>query len=116
MQRFSNHLFGVTQGHVNLFADYLTDGDMWTGSNERERRQRVLFDEPFRSPPVVQVSISLWDVDTEPALRAELYADDIDAEGFDVVFRTWSDSRIARINVAWTAMGELPHEDDWELY
>jgi len=37
-------------------------------------------------------------------------------EGFEIVFRTWSDTRIARIRVAWQAIGEVPHEDDWQLY
>ena len=37
-------------------------------------------------------------------------------EGFDIVFRTWNDTQVARIRVAWTAIGELPNEDDWALY
>jgi hypothetical protein len=48
--------------------------------------------------------------------RADLRAEKITARGFDLVFRTWGDSRVARIRADWMAMGELTAEDDWELY
>ena len=60
--------------------------------------------------------MSLWDVDTASAMRAEVTADAVHRDGFDILFKTWSDTRIARIRVAWMAIGELPHDDDWELY
>lgn len=88
---------------------------MWTGEGPRERRKSVTFSEPFRAPPAVQVSVSLWDVDTAAALRAEIAARDITATGFDIEFRTWGDTRIARIRAAWTAIGPLSHEDDWTI-
>lgn len=116
MRRFSNHLIGIDQGDVGMFSDFEDGGDMWTGSGARERRRRVEFSTPFRSPPAVQTSVSLWDVDTANAVRAEVSAENITQQGFEIVFRTWLDTRVARIRVAWTAIGELPHEDDWELY
>ena len=64
---------------------------------------------------IVQVGVALWDVDTSSALRAEVQAEDITPEGFSAVFRTWSDTRIARIRVTWTAIGEVAHEDDWNI-
>ena len=89
---------------------------MWTGTGPRERRKAVQFEEPFRSPPSVQVNVSLWDVDTGSAVRAEITAQNVTEQGFEIVFRTWSDTRVARLRVAWTAIGEVPHDDDWEIY
>lgn len=116
MKRFNNHLVAIDQGDVVLFADFEHGGDMWTGTGPRERRLEVRFSEEFRSEPAVHVSISLWDVDTGSAVRAEVTAEAITAKGFEIVFRTWLDTRVARVRVAWMAIGELPHEDDWELY
>ncbi|MFK7752658.1 MAG: H-type lectin domain-containing protein [Sedimentitalea sp.] len=116
MKRFSNHLIGVDQGDVVMFSDFEDGGDMWTGTGPRERRRSVEFATPFRTPPAVQTSVSLWDVDTGSAVRAEVSSANITETSFEIVFRTWLDTRVARIRVAWMAIGELPHEDDWDLY
>ena len=116
MQRLQNHLIGVDRGEVSLFADYQTGGEMWTGNGPRTRREPVAFSQAFRKPPVVQTWISLWDISTESAVRAEIVAEAVTSEGFEIVFRTWADTRVARIRAAWTAIGELPHDDDWALY
>ncbi len=98
-----------------LFSEFADGGDMWTGEGPRERRSAVTFRQAFRSKPVVQIGVALWDVDTSSALRAEVLAEDITPEGFSAVFRTWSDTRIARIRVTWTAIGEVAHDDDWVI-
>lgn len=116
MKFFATHPIGIDQGEVALFSDFENGGEMWTGSGARERRHAVLFEEPFRSVPAVQVSISLWDIDTSSAVRAEVVAEKVTCDGFDVVFRTWSDTRVARVRVAWTAIGDVPHDDDWEVF
>ncbi len=115
MKRLRNPRTGIGQGDVMVFADFENGGAMWTGSGERERRKKVRFDEPFGSPPCVQLAISLWDMDTTAAIRAELVAENITSRGFEVVFRTWADSRIARLRASWTAIGELPFGDDWDV-
>lgn len=117
MKRFPNHLIGIDTGDVSLFSDFENGGAMWTGHGPRERRRKITFSAPFRSPPVVQVAISLWDVDTTgSAMRAQVAAENVANDGCDLVFRTWADTRIARIRLSWTAFGKLPHADDWELY
>ena len=116
MKRFSNHLIGIDQGDLVLFADFEDGGEMWTGTGPRERRRAVTFSEAFRSEPLVHTSVSLWDIDTQSAIRAEVIAENITLTGFDIVFRTWLDTRVARVRVAWMATGELPHEDDWNIY
>lgn len=99
-----------------VFADFENGGAMWTGSGSRERRKVVRFDEAFASPPAVQLAISLWDMDTSAAIRAELVAENITTTGFEIVFRTWADSRIARLRASWTAIGDLPFSDDWDVH
>ncbi len=115
MKSFRTHPIGVAQGEEVLFSEFAEGGDMWTGEGPRERRTPIKFSEPFRSAPIVQIGVSLWDVDTSSALRAELSAENVTQEGFEAVFRTWSDTRIARIRAAWMAIGEVPHEDDWDI-
>lgn len=116
MKRLRNHLIGIDQGDTVLFSDYQDGGEMWTGRGQRERRRRMSFSEPFRTVPVVHVSISMWDVDNQTPLRADVMAEVITRDGFDLVFRTWGDTRIARVRVAWMAMGELRQTDEWDLY
>ena len=115
MKKFQTHPIGIDQGEEVLFSDFADGGVMWTGEGPRERRVSVRFSEVFRSEPIVQIGVVLWDVDTSSALRAEVQAEDITPEGFNAVFRTWSDTRIARIRVNWTAIGDVSHEDDWDI-
>lgn len=116
MKQLRSHLIGIDQGDLVLFADFEDGGAMWTGSGPRERRKAVWFAQKFRAPPSVQVAVSLWDVDTSSAMRAEIIARSITDARFEIVFRTWLDTRIARLRVAWTAIGELADESDWEIY
>lgn len=116
MQRLTNHMIGIDQGDVPLFADFEDGGEMWTGTGPRERRKSVTFSEAFRDTPVVQTTVSLWDVDAASAVRAEVVPENVTNTGFEIVFRTWADTRVARIRIAWMAIGELPNPDDWTLY
>ena len=42
-------------------------------------------------------------------------AEAITPEGFNIVFRTWGDSRVTRVRASWTAIGELKDTDEWDL-
>lgn len=98
-----------------MFTDFAHDGPMWTGSGPRESRQAVRFAEAFAAPPAVLVTISLWDADGRTNLRADIAAENVTETGFDLVFRTWADTRIARIRADWTAIGAVRDEDMWDL-
>lgn len=89
---------------------------MWKGEGPRERRLRVGFSEAYADPPDVSVNLSLWDVASGANVRIEIGAENTTTDGFDLVFRTWGDTRIARARASWQAIGALPHEDDWRLY
>ena len=34
---------------------------------------------------------------------------------FDIVFRTWGDTRVARVRVAWIALGAVANDDGWDV-
>ena len=99
-----------------MFADFAVGGMMWTGQGERESRHLIQFSEPFVSLPAVHVSIAMWDMDHKHNARADIMAENISETGFDLVFRTWGDSRIARVRADWMAIGAVKDEDDWQLY
>lgn len=116
MKRLRNHLVGVEEGTLMLFSDFEDGGEMWTGTGPRLRRHVVSFSEMFRTPPTVFVSMSMWDIDDSSNARADLAAENVNEADFELVFRTWGDTRVARVRGAWMAIGELKHADDWDLY
>lgn len=88
---------------------------MWSSSGSREVRVRQDFDEPYLQPPSVMVGLAMWDVDSRANSRVDLHVEAISATGFEFVFRTWSDSRIARVRADWTAIGTSRDEDNWDI-
>ena len=105
----------MDQGSRILFNDFAHDGAMWTGSGPREVRLTQQFAGQFLTPPIVTVSISMWDIDHLANSRVDISAENVTEGGFDIVFRTWADTRIARIRADWTAMGPLHDDDDWDV-
>lgn len=114
-QIISTASLGILRGSQMMFADFADGGAMWTGTGPRERRQRVTFSDRFMTDPCVTVSISMWDMAQDTAFRADITAENVGAEGFDLVFRTWADSRVARIRADWLALGPMRAEDEWEV-
>ena len=115
MVRIDTHQLGVEQGSLLLFSDFQDGGEMWTGHGAREMRRVVDFSESFSVNPVVSVSISMLDMDTAKNHRVDIAAEDIGREGFTIVFKTWGDTKIARVRVDWTAFGAVRHEEDWDI-
>ncbi len=107
--------FGVEQGDVVLFSDFENDGEMWTGEGTRVRKKVQNFTQRFKSPPMVHCSLSMWDVDTSRNSRIDVEADNVTEDSFEIVFTTWGDTHIARVRVAWMAVGEVDL-DGWELF
>ena len=115
MNRFVGGSIGVDQGDDLLFSDCESGGDFWVGSGTRERRQVMKFREAFKSAPIVHIGLSMWDIDNDSNARADVTVEHITEKSFDVVFRTWGDTRVARSRVRWMAIGEVLCEDDWVL-
>jgi len=115
IQTLTNRNIGVGQGSLILFSDYEDGGQMWTGDGPRAMRKEVKFDTSFAAPPMVQVSMSMWDMDQKTNQRADISAEDITNKGFTIVFKTWGDTRVARVRADWLAIGEMPNDDDWDV-
>ena len=114
MKRFNGPI-GIEQGSRVLFSDFAHDGAMWTGCGPREVRQQERFREAFVESPMVKLGISMWDIDHAMNSRVDISAENVTAEGFEIVFRTWADTRIARIRADWMAIGKARDEDDWDV-
>ncbi len=116
MKRLKSNLIGVERGDIALFSDFEDEGEMWSGNGARERRKKIRFSETYAAVPTVHVTLSLWDIDSAHNVRAEVVSEKVTKHGFDLVFRTWGDTRVARVRMSWMSIGELPNEDNWELY
>lgn len=86
---------------------------MWTGHGPRKSTYRIAFDEEFEEPPTVHISMNMWDTDVASNQRLDVQASDITTSGFEIEFRTWGDTRIARVRVGWLAIGPVAYVDDW---
>ena len=115
MKRIRSGSFGIQQGSRVLFSDFADGGAMWTGQGDRESRHLIAFKETFVEAPSVTVSISMWDIDNKHTSRADISAERITATGFQLVFRTWGDTRVARVRADWMALGALRDDDDWDV-
>ena len=80
----------------------------WTG--EREFVERIAFPKRFELPPQVAVGLTLLDVDQGKNTRVAVEARNVDPEGFDLVFRTWSDTILYGTGANWVAL-EQAHGD-----
>ena len=115
MQIFGSQRIGVQAGEELLFSDFEDGGKMWKGEGPRLARRAVSFDEPFIAPPVVTVHMTMIDMSNDAFIRADIQAEAVTKTGFDIVFRTWGDSRVARIRAGWQAIGAVLGEDGWDL-
>ncbi|MCB6179185.1 H-type lectin domain-containing protein [Rhodobacter sp. Har01] len=114
MKRFRSSV-GVLQGTKVLFSDFADGGQMWTGHGPRECRVAVSFAEAFAQVPAVTVGLTMWDMDHKTNSRVDLTAEDVTVKGFKLVFKTWGDTRIARVRADWMAIGTVRDDDDWEV-
>ena len=115
MRLFAQSSLGIDTGVVELFSEFEGGGSMWTRQGPRARSQDVIFSRPFQNAPVIQLGVLLWDVDTSVNFRAHTLAEDIRPDGFRLELRTWGDSRIARVQIGWTAFGPVADDSDWTL-
>lgn len=115
MRRLRGSLLGIDSGAEVLFSHHDNDGPMWAGTGPREIRRQVTFTEAFTDDPVVSVGIEMWDIDGKTNQRADLRAENVTPGGFELVFRTWGDTRVARIRAGWTALGPVRDDEAWDV-
>lgn len=114
MKRLKRNSIGIDQGSSILFSDFENGGQMWVGNGPRQVSTPIQFSEGFASTPAVQVGMSMWDLDQQTNARADISAQNITPQGFEIVFKTWGDTRVARIKASWLAIGEIAEPDDWD--
>ena len=105
MNSVTAYAVAIENGTVQIFDHIENEGPMWHGSGKRWSRAVVRFADPFTHAPTVQLSLAMIDADSGRNLRLELHAEDVRPDGFTAVAHTWSDSRIGRLQLNWTAIG-----------
>lgn len=113
MRHFDHFAVGVTNGSVDLFSAFEDGGPMWVGQGPRLETLQIEFTENFAEPPVVHLSLGMWDIGGNANQRVDLKATKITGEGFQIEFRTWGDTRVARVRANWMAIGPVYHKDDF---
>jgi hypothetical protein len=88
-----------------LFNHVDSNLPMWAETGDRSVRLTVTFDKPFGETPALTLGVIGLDCDHSTNLRYGLSAEKVFREGFEVVFVTWGDTRIARASVSWQAIG-----------
>jgi hypothetical protein len=82
------------------------DWDLNRGPGERLVKRYVSFAQGvFTKAPAVMVALSLMDTGNRANTRVEAYAENVSQSGFNMVFRTWSDSVTHGLSATWIATG-----------
>ncbi len=103
----------VESGQITMFEDFENEGPMWSGDGERRAKKFVEFRRPFISRPIIHLAVNLMDVRTDSMIRYELDSEQVTNESFDLIFKTWGDSKFARVRVAWMAIGTSIRDEFW---
>jgi hypothetical protein len=115
MKKLRTSTIGIDEGEVILFSDFDSGGPMWTGEGPREARSHVTFSEAFTAPPAVRVGLTMWDISNSANARVDVVAEEVTETGFGILFRTWGDTRVARVRVGWQAIGPIRDDEDWDV-
>lgn len=115
LHKIYSSVTGIAQGRVSLFADYEDEGEMWAGEGPRSCVIAVEFDEKFKLPPSVEVNLSMLDSAEWTNQRFDLSVQNITETGFEILFKTWGDTKIARAAATWMAIGDAYGEGDWQV-
>jgi len=78
----------------------------WTldeGNGTRNYRTRITFDTVFPVIPSVIVTLNMIDIWSGLNSRLAVSAENITADGFDLVYRTWADTVVYGAGVSWFA-------------
>ena len=116
MKCTSSYTVGVDQRSLELFSDFQDGGEMWTGMGPRKVSWAIKFSEAFAAQPLVHVSLNMWDMGSDSNAHANIRAENVTETGFDLVLRTWSDTRVAWVSASWLAIGGVPHPEHWDIY
>ena len=108
MGSFIANVVSIQTGEKSNGAWMNSDWRLHIGIGERTYTTAVRFKSPFQEPPKVALALSGQDVDGEKNNRIQLIARDITVDGFNLVYRTWSDTAVYNVWATWTAIGLQP--------
>lgn len=104
LQRFEHEgLVVVDSGEVSK----VNDTKMKSGNGERTAIESISFKQEQSKPPIVHVSLSGLNTDSDFNSRIEVKAENISKNGFDIVMRTWGPSNVHFVKVNWLALLRL---------
>ena len=92
---------GITE--VNRI--YIPSVNTNTGSGERLDVTPLLFKEKYTTPPKVLVAMNSIDATSPPNLRYDIYPEKITTTGFNMVLRTWADTKLFGSTILYVVLG-----------
>lgn len=96
----------VVTGEGALF-NHVDEGlPMWSGTGDRVVEVAVRFKAAFKGAPAVSAHIVGMDSACDSNQRYWLNVSNVGSNGFLLRFNTWGDTKIARVGVAWQAIGQ----------
>ena len=95
----------IVVGEGEVFNHVDKNDFMWDSEGDRVIRQSIIFDQPFGAVPLVSVGLSGVDASRAQNQRFHLSVENITCFGFNLVFVTWGDTKIARASASWNATG-----------
>ena len=79
--------------------------NLFDGEEDRTSRYVVRFDPPFGRVPTVSASLSSFDIVREANGRLRVRVENVTRFGCEIVFHTWSDTRVWAATASWIAFG-----------
>ena len=76
------------------------------GSDTRTYDVPVIFTQSFSSVPNVQVSLARVDLNNDQNFRLDVSIKDITKNGFTIVYKTWSETKVYGATVSWIAYAD----------
>lgn len=89
-------------------AEQGTVGWDWDGAGHEYREFEIAFDKPFQSPPIVQISIEMFDgwSEHDKTLRYWTKVENIECANATIRIGTWNENKLGGCKISWLALGE----------
>jgi hypothetical protein len=73
----------------------------------RTYTHHVQFDTSFSNIPLVHVGLSGFDIDNRDSARISVHTSAITSSSFDIVIKTWVNTRLYSVEISWIALGQM---------
>ena len=97
----------MLHGRVHISSEDDDFKYLETRTGFRTVLQRVQFAVPYKGHPDIHLATSGLEMDNGFDARYQLFAQNVDRFGFDLVVSTWADSRLLAVDVDWVATSRL---------